>query len=48
MQHESAYSDLFAVNAEHAIGTSCEPACDPKEASQASQFVGIFYSMKKF
>ena len=34
MQHESAYSDLFAMNTEHAFGTSCKPAYDPKEASQ--------------
>lgn len=34
MQHESAYSDLFAVNAEHATGTSCKPPFDPEEASQ--------------
>lgn len=35
MRHESAYSDLFAVNAEHATGTCSKPAYDPKEVPQA-------------
>ena len=35
VQHESAYSNLFIMNAEHDIRTNYKPIQDPKESSQS-------------